>query len=197
MRAFDHGEEPCMNRRLKVAVAATAAVGVAAGGVATAGAAQKKNEIQIVGGVVVKPGKFVKDDQRFKPLNASVRSGATVTLRNKAKTEDPHTISFIEKRYLPKQFETAVNDKLMEAHQVDPNNEEAPPGAFVVDNGVAVPEGGTLQVDTMFTPDRAGDSAFIAPGQKTFSFKVTARKGSRLYYFCAIHPWMQGKITVR
>jgi plastocyanin len=185
-----------MNRRLKLAVAATAALGVAAGGVATAGAAQKKNEIRIVGGVVVKPGKFVKDDQRFAPRNATVKSGATVTLRNRAKTEDPHTISFLEKRYLPKQFETPVFEKLMEAHQVDPNNEEAPPGAIVVDNGVAVPDGGTLQVDTMFTPTTAGDSAFIAPGQKTFSFKVTAKKGSQLFYFCAIHPWMQGKITV-
>jgi hypothetical protein len=186
-----------MNRRLKVAVAATATLGIAAGGVATAGAAQKKNEIRMVGGVVVKPGKFVKDDQRFKPLNASVRSGATVTLRNRTTTQDPHTISFLEKRYLPKQFETAVQGKLEEAHQVDPNNPDAPPGALVVDNGVAVPEGGTLEVDTMFTPTTAGDSAFIAPGQKTFSFKVTARKGSKLFYFCAIHPWMQGKINVK
>ena len=43
-----------------------------------------------------------------------------------------------------------------------------------------------------------GDSAFIAPGQKrTLQFKVTADQGSKLFYFCAIHPWMQGKITVR
>jgi plastocyanin len=185
-----------MNRRFTVAVAATTALGLAAGGIATAGAAAKKNEIRIVGGVVVKPGKFVKDDQRFTPLSAAVKSGATVTLRNKAKTQDPHTISFVEKKYLPKEFETAVDAKLREAHQVDPNNEEAPPGALVVDNGVAVPDGGTLEVDTMFTPTKAGDSAFIAPGQKTFKFKVTAKKGSKLFFYCAVHPWMQGKITV-
>ncbi len=41
----------------------------------------------------------------------------------------------------------------------------------------------------------AGDSIFIAPGQNS-SIKVTADKGSRLRYFCAVHPWMQGKITV-
>ena len=64
------------------------------------------------------------------------------------------------------------------------------------DNGQPVAQGGTLEVDTMFTPDVAGDSAFIFPGQKSFSFKVTAKKGSRLYFFCAIHPWMQGKLTV-
>jgi hypothetical protein len=186
-----------MNRRFTVAVAATATLGIAAGGIATAGAAAKKNEITIVGGTVFKAGKFVKDNQRFKPLDAAVKSGATVTVRNRAKSPEPHTISFVEKRYLPKSFESAVDEKLMEAHQVDPTNEEAPPGAFVVDDGVAVPEGGTLEVDKGFTPDVAGDSAFIAPGQKTFAFKVTAKTGSNLFYYCALHPWMQGKITVK
>ena len=177
-----------MTRRFTVAVAATAALGIAAGGIASAGAgaAAKKNEIQIVGGTIFKAGKFIKDNQRFKPLDASVKSGATVTVRNKAKSPEPHTISFVEKRYLPKSFESAVDEKLIEAHQVD-----------VVDDGVAVPDGGTLEVDKGFTPDVAGDSAFIAPGQKTFSFKVTAKKGSNLFYYCAVHPWMQGKITVK
>jgi plastocyanin len=186
-----------MNRRFTIALAATATLGMAAGGVATAGAAAKRNEIQIVGGITVKPGQFVKDDQRFKPLDAAVKSGATVTLRNKAKAPDPHTISFIEKRFLPKQFETPAAGPLMEAHQVDPNSEDAPPGALVIDNGAPLAEGATLEVDTMGTDKQAGDSAFIAPGQKTFKFKVTADKGSKLFYYCAVHPWMQGKITVK
>jgi plastocyanin len=186
-----------MNRRLTMAVAATTALGLAAGGVATAGAAAKKNEIDMVGGVSVKPGKFVKDDQRFAPRNAKVKSGATVTLRNKTKTEDPHTISFVQKRFLPKQFETAAFGPLMQAHQVDPNNEEAPPGVLIVDNGAPLAAGATLEADTMGDDKKAGDSAFIAPGQKTFKFKVTAEKGSKLFYFCAVHPWMQGKISVR
>ena len=143
-----------MNRRLTVAVAATTALGLAAGGVATAGAA-KKNEIRIVGGTTMKPGKYLKVDVRFKPLDATVKSGSTVKLVNKGTDPEPHTITFVEKRYLPKQqFESAVDAKLREAHQVDPNNEEAPPGVLVVDNGAAVPQGGTLEVDTMFTPTR-------------------------------------------
>src|SRR5215213_4604603 len=59
-----------MNRRITVALAATAAAGLAAAGAAgPAAAAQKRttNQLRIVGGVVVKPGKFVKDDQRFAP----------------------------------------------------------------------------------------------------------------------------------
>jgi plastocyanin len=185
------------SRRLTVAVAAVAALGLSAAGVATtAGAAAKKNEIRIVGGTTVKPGKYLKVDLRFTPMNATVKSGATVKLLNRGRDPEPHTISFIAKKYLPKAFETPVDAKLLEAHQVDPENQEAPPGVLVVDNGQPVPEGGMLEVDTMFTPDVAGDSAFIAPGQKSFSFKVTAKKGSRLYYYCAIHPWMQGKLTV-
>ena len=186
-----------MNRRLTVAVAATAVVAAGTAGVAgTAGAAPKKNEIRMVGGTVVKPGKFLKVDMRFKAYNTTVKSGATVSLVNRIKEPEPHTITFVEKRFLPKSFSSAVEEKLLEAHQVDPTNEEAPPGAPVVDNGVAVPEGGTLEVDTMFTPTRFGDSAFIAPGQRTFSFKVTADRGSKLFYYCALHSWMQGKITV-
>jgi plastocyanin len=186
-----------MRSRLTVTIAAVAALGLLAAGVATtAGAAGKKNQIRIVGGTTVKPGHYLKVDLRFTPLNKTVKSGATVKLLNRGRDPEPHTISFIEKKYLPKQFETPVDAKLREAHQVDPENEEAPPGAPVVDNGQPVPEGGTLEVDTMFTPDVAGDSAFIFPGQKSFTFKVTAKKGSRLYYYCAIHPWMQGRLTV-
>jgi plastocyanin len=188
-----------MNCRLTVAVAATAALGIAAGGVATAAgaaAAAKKNEIAIIGGVSVKPGKFVKDNQRFAPRDVTVKSGATVTLRNRAKTQEPHTISFVQKRFLPKQFDTAAEGPLMVAHQVDPNSQDAPPGALIVDNGAPLAGGAMLEVDTMGDDKKAGDSAFIAPGQKTFKFKVTAKKGATLFYYCAVHPWMQGKITV-
>jgi hypothetical protein len=44
-----------------------------------------------------------------------------------------------------------------------------------------------------FTPAVAGDSAFIAPKQKSFSFKVTAKKGSKLYVYCAVHPLDAGQ----
>jgi plastocyanin len=189
-----------MNRRITVALAATATAGLAAAGAARpAAAAQKRttNQLRIVGGVVVKPGKFVKDDQRFAPRVARIKSGTTVTLRNRAKTQDPHTISFVQERFLPEQFETDAMGPLLAAHQVDPTNQEAPPAVLVVDNGQPLAQGATLNVDTMGDDKVAGDSAFIAPGQKTFKFNLTARRGSELYYFCAVHPWMQGEIRVR
>ena len=186
-----------MNRRLTVTIAATATLGIAAAGVATnAGAAIKKNEIRMVGGTVIKPGKFLKVTMRFKAYNTTVKSGSTVKLLNKTEDPEPHTITFVEKRFLPEQFESGLEEQLFTAHGIDPANEEAPPANPVVDNGAPVAAGGTLEVDTMFNKTVMGDSAFVFPGQKSISFKVTATKGSKLFYYCAIHPWMQGKITV-
>ena len=184
-----------MNRRLAVAVAATTAVGMTCAGVAsTANAAIPKNEIRVVGGEVFKAGAFLKIDLRFKPRNVTVKKGATVHVENRTKNE-PHTISFVEKQYLPTSFDVAVEDQLLAAHKVDMTNPDAPPGVFVVDNGQPVAPGDLLEADTGFTPTTAGDSAFFGPGED-IDFKVTADKGSRLFYFCAIHPWMQGKIKV-
>jgi plastocyanin len=183
-----------MNRRLTIAVAITAALGLAA---ATASAAIPRNEIRIVGGEQFKPGKFVKVDMRFKPRNRNVESGSVVTLRNRGEIPEPHTITFVAKRFMPKSFDVAFEERLLADHQVDPNNQDAPPGVLVVDNGAAVPAGGMLGADTGYTPNRSGDSAFIAPDQKTFRFRVTADEGSKLFYYCAIHAWMQGKINVK
>jgi plastocyanin len=189
-----------MNRRLTVAVAATATLGLAAAGVASAGAAgnaaPKKNEIIIKGHFIFKAGHFARDDQRFKPLSASVKSGATVTVRNKAKTKDPHTLSFVEKKFLPVDFEPAAAGPLFELHQLsdDPNAQPV----LKIDNGApAADQTAPLAVDTLGTDQTPGDSELMAPGQRTTSFKVTAAKGSTLYYFCIFHPWMQGKISVK
>ena len=85
----------------------------------------------------------------------------------------------------------------MAAHQVDPNNEEAPPGVIEVDNNAAAADqSALLNVDSLGDDKQAGDSQFIGPDQKTITFKVTAKKGKVLPYYCAVHPWMQGKITV-
>jgi plastocyanin len=182
-----------MNRRLKVAIVATATFGA----VAPAAGAAQANEIRIIGGTVFEAGKFVKDDVRFAPRRLTVKRNATVTLRNRGTDPAPHTISFVKKAFLPKSFEFAAIGPLMAAHQVDQENEEAPPAVIKVDNGVAAADqNAPLQVNTGGDDKQAGDSQFIAPGQKRITFKVTARSGSTLRYYCAIHPWMQGKILV-
>jgi plastocyanin len=183
-----------MKRRITVAVTAIAALGV----LAPAAGAAKKNEIRIVGGAKFKAGEYLKLDVRFKPRNLTVKSGATVTVVNKGTDPEPHTISFVKRAFLPKGFEFAAAGPLMAAHQVDQENEEAPPAVIKVDNGAAAADqNAPLEVDSLGDDKQAGDSQFIAPDQKKISFKVTAKKGATLPYYCAVHPWMQGKITVK
>ena len=57
--------------------------------------------------------------------------------------------------------------------------------------------GAPLEVDSLGDDKQAGDSEVHRPGEKTITFKVTAEKGTKLSYFCAVHPWMQGKIKVK
>ena len=173
-----------MTRRKTVAFVATAALGVSALGVGVASAAGK-NRIDIVGGATIKPGESVTDNQHFTPQDLQVKSGATVKLADKAKTEDPHTITLVKKSDQPKTiakaFNCAVCNAALGAHEVNEQTGEV--GKPVVDVG-----------QPGF--DVPGDSMVINPKGK-ISFKVTAKKGSTLYYLCAIHPWMQGKIKVK
>jgi plastocyanin len=178
-----------MTRRITVAALATiAAVGMAA---APASAAIPKNEIRIVGGFKFKVGEYLKIDQRFKARATTVKSGATVKVDNRT-TEEPHTISFAEKKFLPTSFDWAAAGPLIAAHEVPEG--DGPPGVAIVDDGVA-DTNGLLEVNMLGNDKTAGDSQAIAPGED-ISFKVTAAKGATLPFYCAIHPWMQGKIKV-
>ena len=183
-----------MRRRFTLALAVVAALGLGFAPVAAA----KKNEIRIVGDSKFKAGKYAKDDVRFKPRNKTVKSGATVKVVDKGTDPAPHTISFVQKRFLPTGFdfeESQTFETLLTAHAANPETEEI--GFFQVNDGVGVPndQAGVLEVDSLGNETTAGDSQFMAPGQGT-TLKVTAKKGSKLPFYCAIHPWMQGKITV-
>ena len=176
-----------MNRRIPVALAAAAALAVPALAVA---APAKKDRIVISGGDVYKPGFYVKNTMHFGPRALTVKSGATVTVVNKTSAQEPHTVSFVKASQMPKTKKAIVacgNFKgvcgaLAQAHQADPQTGEVK---------VPVVNAGKPGVD------RPGDSFFIAPGAKKLTFKVTAKKGTTLHYFCVIHPWMQGTIKVR
>ena len=170
------------SRRTMLALAATAALGASALVIGPAGAqAPKQAKLQIVGTTTFKAGKFVKDNQRFTPRNRTVRSGGTVRLANKAKTQDPHTLSLVKRSDLPSSFECEACEAFFGAHQ--PNEETGEVANPVVNVGA---EGF----------DQPGDSIFVAP-EAVVRFDVSADKGSTLYYLCAVHPWMQGKLRVR
>ena len=63
-------------------------------------AAPKANTITAIGGMKVKANAYVQDDQRWDADTYTVKSGATVTLRDKSTMGQPHTLSLIAK--LPK-----------------------------------------------------------------------------------------------
>lgn len=168
-----------MSRRLIALLAAAAALGLTG----TASAAPKvptKKKMAIVGHTVFKPGKFAFDNQRFAPATFAIKEGGKVTLRNKAKTQEPHTISLVKKSDLPSSFDCEICGQIFASHSADPTNGGVNP---VVDVGVP-------------GFDQPGDSMFINPGQ-TVRFKVTAPAGTTLHFVCAVHPWMQGRIKVR
>ena len=78
-----------MNRRLTVALAATATLGV----LAPAASAAPKSQIRITGGTVFKAGKYMKDTVHFN-ANTTVASGGTVKVVNKGSAAaGPHTVT--------------------------------------------------------------------------------------------------------
>lgn len=168
-----------------LALLGTGAVAAAAAFAGPAGA-QNANTIVVKGGTVMKPGKAIIDNMRFTPLSRQVKSGRTIKIDDRTKA--PHTLSLVKKSDLPKTaaqmekfFQSPLMGEFMQAHEVDPNNEEAPPGKPLVDVGA---EGF----------DQPGDSLFFMGDS---SIKVTAKKGTNLSYICLIHPWMQGSLKVR
>lgn len=186
-----------MNRRTPVALAAVAALGasVLAGGPADAATKHKPkpkpNTIETHGALKVKINGYIQDAQSFFPGTLTVKSGATVTLINKSRGGAPHSLSLLKRSALPKTGEAimacAACGPLIAAHQADPNTGEVK---------VPVVDVGRPGFDTMGDDTTAGDSVFLPPKGKV-KFKVTAKKGSTLSFFCAIHPWMQGTIKVK
>jgi uncharacterized cupredoxin-like copper-binding protein len=114
----------------------------------------------------------------------TIKSGGTLTVKTKGGA--PHSFSVVKATQLPKttkQIEQCkVCEALAKAHEADPQS-SAPPKKPVVDVGAT-------------GIDQAGDSVFLAPNKST-KLKVTAKKGTTLYFMCALHPWMQGKLQVK
>jgi hypothetical protein len=169
-------------------LAAVAALGVFALSAGPAAAAPKKNTITAVGGMKVKANAYVQDAQRWDASAYTVKSGATVTLRDKSTEGQPHTLSLIKK--LPRTpaqiMGCAACGPLMEAHQANPDTGEV---------GQPLVQAGGDGFDTGGDKTAAGDSIYLPPKGKV-TFKVTAKKGTKLSFVCAVHPWMLGTIKV-
>jgi plastocyanin len=174
-----------MSRRRTIGLAAVATAALAfAPAAATAAPKDNGASIQIRGGMHFKAGHHVLDDQRFVGTT-TVKAGKTIKVVNKATAPDPHTISFVAKKDLPKSFadmESPAIGGLMGAHEV-PEGGQGQPGKPVVNVGA---EGF----------DAVGDSYFFMGKSYSIPVAKTAKKGT-YNYLCLIHPWMQGVVKVK
>jgi hypothetical protein len=181
----------------KFVVGATA-LALTLGGTGAAVAAKKgppptHATVNAVAKVQFKINRYVKDGLRWQKDVYQVRSGGTLHIVNKAE-DGPHTFSIVKKSDLPrttKQInQCSICQTIATAHGVDPSVEsDAPPPHLYTEDGVGV--------DTPANFDKPGDSVFVGPGPgDSADAKVTAKKGTKLFFMCAIHPWMQAKVIV-
>lgn len=149
--------------------------------------ASARVKLNTIGGVTFKANRFIQDNMRFSKNSISADRGDTVVLTDK--TKQAHSFSVVRKGQVPRKvrqidgcFEGGVCGDLAVQHgAIDPNTgEEQEPTTPLVNAGPA-------------GFNQPGDSVLIPPGGKT-TVRVTGRND--MFYICAIHPWMQGKIDV-
>lgn len=155
------------------------AVSIALVAVFVGGAGAGDRTVQTLGDERFVANSLVQATLKFSPGQIKVASGETVSWEHNDKTLAPHTVSIVDAADLPDSieevFECAVCEEIGEAHFGGPFTP-------VVDVGAA-------------GFDQPGDSVFFLPGQG-FEMTISAPAGTTLPYMCAIHPWMQGTISV-
>lgn len=140
-------------------------------------------------------GKGKNADMFFKGPK-KVEKGAKLKVINKTSPSKvgPHTFTLVKQNRLPgtqkevkdcEKLKLAVCVNVFKAHEVDPNTFEV--------NKPKV-EVGRKGWDKSF--GRTGDSWVSESAGSHNTRRVSANDGKTLYYFCLVHPFMQGKIKV-
>jgi plastocyanin len=164
---------------LSVALALTISVGA---GVALAKGGEGRN-IRSEGTNYFEANSFIQSTLRFSPELISVESGGRIRFSHRDETFEPHTLSLVQPKDLPTSvdevFACQVCNEILEGHfggGIDRRLED--------------------DDDQEFGLDAPGDSLLLLEPGESISSLVTAAAGTRLFYLCAIHPWMQGQIKV-
>lgn len=175
-----------------LALAAAGSACVLAG---TAGAAGKTVVVKTRGGEryvsdpLNPPNKINVNNLAWAPGTITVHSGQRFRLVDGDHTGEPHVLVISLKRDLPKVNTNPATNPVLRmiapALLVDPANPEAGFKAFKANAG---PDG----------LNQEGDALVVVAGtpHRTATWFVSAKPGTVLYYFCAVHLWMQGKIKV-
>jgi plastocyanin len=184
MHSFD-------SRRVRGGILAGALLLLAA---ATALAAPKppsKATITIKGSQAFKPNQYLQLNDSYTPGTVTIASGGTITLKNT--DTDAHSLSLVKRSDVPRTVNQVNNcpvcGPIMQAHGINPNGPPlmGPPPHPDVNAGAP-------------GFDTPGDSTLVGPKGRPrpkVSFKVTAKRGTTLYFICIFHPWMQGKLVVK
>jgi hypothetical protein len=186
-----------MRKRRLIAGAVTLGFALSATGVAVAAktsAAPATTTIKVSQKLVMKPNRYIQDGLKWNKDVYHVRSGGTLHIVNTVATEGPHTFSVVKKNQLPRTaaqtFNCRICNKIAQELGANPNDPNSQPQFQYAENGVGT--------NTPPNVDRPGDTGLTGQGKRgeSIDLKVTARKGTTLYFLCAIHPWMQAKVIV-
>ena len=167
-------------RRLSLVLAAVTMLALGTN-VGAAGAAT--HTVYTVGTAKVVPNVSLMLTFHYSPGVVSVRSGDT--LKGVDRSGAPHTISIVRPSQIPKTaaaMESCDQGICGQFEQGHAPHGEAGPFVPIINVG---PAGLNQPGDSMLIPPHGSNSA-----------KVTAPAHTTLYFFCAFHPWMQGRIIV-
>ena len=176
-----------------LAAAAATAIGAGSGAIALSSAqassgAPRHITIQTAGVGSYGFDRFFKETLRYTKHSYTIASGGTITFMKGLgdKTSDPHTITVVTPRQLPKTVD-AIESCL-----------GGTPGT-----GCAIGQSAKGPVLDVGTPglSQPGDSFALFPsktGKYTpMTIKVTALPGTKLDFMCALHPWMEAVLHVK
>jgi plastocyanin len=170
-------------------IAAVAAVALASAVAFAATSAAQDKTIRTRGTEDVHINSKIFSNLRFSPGHTTLNSGDQLTLSHADATDEPHTLTIVNASELPSDveevFECGAPGTLCDEvfTTVAPQITDETQSQFI---NVAGGPGLDGRLDTLWLPP---DTSISAP--------VTAPSGTTLSYFCAIHAWMQGSITVR
>ena len=170
-------------------IAAVAAIALASVFAFAASSAAQDKTIRTMGTEDVHINSKIFSDLRFSPGHTTLKSGDQLTLSHDDRTDEPHTLTIVNASERPATFEDVLNcgapgtlcDEVFTT--VGPQIVDQTKSQFI---NVAGGSGLDGRLDTLWLP----------PGT-SISVPVTAPSGTTLAFFCAIHAWMQGSITVR
>jgi plastocyanin len=169
-------------------IAAVATIALAGVFAFTGSSAAQDKTIRTLGTEDVHINSKIFSDLRFSPGHTTLKSGSQLTLSHDDRTDEPHTLTIVNASERPTDFEDVLTcgapgtlcDEVFST--VGPQITDQTKAQFV---NVAGGSGLDARLDTLWLP----------PGT-SITVPVTAPSGTTLSYFCAIHPWMQGSITV-